>query len=246
MTVRTTERLTRAWLAAMWTLTFVVGVAWVAGWPLPFALEAEPLAMLLGMVSTAVTALFAQLSVALRRRGRQLAEEEYSVPRALAYSYVNNFLDAAVAQLLAEAPPGQSVTFYVYIPVRLDELDDPAVQRTLARVRALGYRTETVQLRLPGVRPRDVLTVMRADGGGRVWFDFPGILRALRDLIDYKLETQADRFPDDARDELGARYIRSFHEALEQQAGRRGLLEHVRFIDRNLEPLKPAAAAPPP
>ncbi len=198
------------------------------------------------MAPPAVAALFAQLSVALRRRGRQLAEEEYSVPRALAYSYVNNFLDAAIAQLLTETPPGAPVTFYVYIPARLDELDDPAIQRTLARVRALGYRTETVQLRLPGVRPRDVLTVMRADGGERVWFDFPGILRALRDLIDYKLETQADRFPDDARDELGGRYIRSFHEALEQQAGRRGLLEHVRFIDHSLEPLKPGAAAPPP
>ncbi|MBK9138004.1 MAG: hypothetical protein IPM17_04480 [Verrucomicrobia bacterium] len=239
------RRLHQSLLGVLWAATLGVFLAWACGWSLPIRAEPEPLAALLGMISTAVTWLyglaarrFEQGRRALAETRAELREERYSLAHALAYGYVHNFLAPAVTHLLAQAGRrAAEVRFYVYLPADLGELEPDAIQRTLARIRCLGYETGALQLDLRQSRPRDVLTLMRQPGGAPAYFDFPTTLLTLRHLVDYRLETRQDSFPDRARRELGQTYIAEFRSELERHLAEKDLRSVVVLVDRELRPL---------
>lgn len=232
-------------VGALWTATGAVLLAWAGGWPLPIRAEPEPLAGLLGMTSTAVTWLyglaarrFEQHRRALARTRAELAEERYSLAHALAYGYVHNFLEPALTRLLQRAGArAAALRFYVYLPADLAELEPDATERTLARLRGLGFTTGAVQLDLNPTRPREVLTLWRTEGDPPRFFDFPTTLLTLRQLVDYRLETRPNQFPDQTRRELGQTYIAEFRSALERHLRDKDLTGHVVLVDRSLAPL---------
>lgn len=236
-------------VGSLWTATGLVLLAWAGGWPLPVRAEPEPIAGLLGMTSTAVTWLYGlaahrwqQSRRALALTQAELAEERYSLAHALAYGYVHNFLAPALTRLLVQAGGrAHALRFYVYLPGDLAELEPDAIARTLARLRGYGYVTDTVLLDLSPSRPREVLTLLRAAEDPPRYFDFPTTLLTLQQLVDYRLETRPNRFPDQARQELGRVYIGAFRAELERHLRALELRQQVVWVDRQLQPLVAAA-----
>lgn len=217
-------------LVLLWLAAFAVGVMWVLDIPLPYGADAESVVTVLGMVSTATTAI-----VALYRKRLHL--EEYSTAFALADGYVNNFVEPAVTHLLAKHGP--QVIFYIYTPKYLDELAPRAVQHTIARIEAADLKSEVVNLDLEEGRMRDVLTI-RSSGSGLAFFDFPSTLLTLKNLVDYRVDSGENRLDEQKKREKGAEYIAKFTERLHRAIEAKDLGAHVRFIDASLEPLLPA------
>lgn len=235
-------------VGGLWTATGLVLLAWALGWPLPIRAEPEPIAGLLGMTSTAVTWLYSQAARRLEQNRRalaqtraELAEERYSLAHALAFGYVHNFLEPALTRLLHRAGVrAAELRFYVYLPDDLAELEPDATERTLARLRGLGFTTGAVQLDLNPARPREVLTLWRSEDEPPRYFDFPTTMLTLRQLVDYRLETRPNSLPDRARRELGRTYIAEFRGELERHLRDKDLTRHVVLVDRTLAPLVPA------
>ena len=116
----------------LWLSTLVCTVLWASGVPLPF--EPEPITVILGLVSAALTALLNEYAQALEK-------EEYSVSHALAYGYVINFLEPVMTAILKQVAPGERPKFYIYRPERLQELEPKSIDRTLARLREKNMTT---------------------------------------------------------------------------------------------------------
>jgi len=238
-----------------WAGNILVGVLWAATlyavlaklfkWRLPFDLDPDGLSALLGLISTAVTALVAYFGDLLRTRDEQLEEEKYSTPLALAYGYVNNFVEPLVTRLLQQAgPQAADVRLYIYIPDELADLEPAAVERTVARMRAKQFDTKVINLQLDQGRPRDVLTVM-GGGGKTLYFDFPNTLLTLKTVVDYKVHAakKEEGDPEQTKRELGARFIQRFQKSVEEMLAQKHLTEYVRLTDKNLDFLTPAPAA---
>lgn len=224
-------------------------LAWALGWRLPVRAEPEPLAGLLGMTSTAVTWLYRTTArrldlgrQALAQTRAELNEERYTLAHALAFGYVQNFLEPALSYLLGQAGPrAAELRWFVYLPADLGELEPAAVQRTVARMRGLGYRMQTLHLPLQPDRTREILAIYRAPEEAPWYFDFPTTLLTLRHLVDYRLESRPNSFPEQARRELGGRSIAEFRSELERHLREKDLARHVELVDRSLMPL----VAPP-
>jgi hypothetical protein len=242
-------------VGTLWTATFGVVCAWIFNIRMPGGAEPEPLAALLGMISTSVTWLY---GVAARRfeQNRQLLaetraeleEERFSLSHALAYGYVHNFLEPAATHLLEQAGNrAREVKFYVYVPSDLTELEPDAIKRTLVRMREWGYETRTLQLNFHQARSRDVITLLGGSSNELRYLDFPTTLLTLRQLIEYRLETRPDRFPAEARRDLGQSYIAMFRKELERYLHTKELTRTVVLVDRDLAPLAtPAPSSPSP
>lgn len=222
-------------LATLWGGTFGVTLAWVLRWPMPFDLEAEPVTVLLGSISTAITALVAYFGVELRAWEDELEEEKFSTPLALAYRYVHNFVEPLVTRLLQQAGPrATDVRLYIFIPDELADLEPAAVERTIARMRAKQFDTKVVNLQLDQGRPRDVLTIMKGGGNPTVYFDFPNTLLTLKTVVDYKVESGKNASPEKSKRELGAKFIKRFQQAVESMLAEKQLTDHVKLTDKNL------------
>ena len=214
-------------LILLWVTAFGVGVMWAIGLTLPFGLDPEPIVTVLGLATTATTAI-----VALYRK--RLQREEYSTAFALADGYVNNFIEPALTHLLAKHGP--NVLFYIYIPRYLDELTPRAVKRTVARIEAANLKSQVVNLDLEEGRMRDVLTIRRGDGG-MTYFDFPSTLLTLKNLVDYRVDSGENHLDEQIKRNKGAEYIAKFTERLRQDLTAKHLETHVRLIDASLAPL---------
>ncbi len=243
------QRAHQALVGLLWATTGAVLLAWTLDWAMPVRAAPEPLAGLLGMTSTAVTWLYRTMARrldlgrrALAQTRAELNEERYSLAHALAYGYVHNFLEPALSHLLDQAGPrAATLRLFVYLPAELGELEPAAIQRTVARLRGLGYQTRTLHLPLQPDRTREMLALERAPEDAHRYFDFPTTLLTLRHLVEYRLESRPDSFPDRARRELGERYIAEFRSELERHLRLKDLDRHVELVDRTLKPL----ATPP-
>ena len=214
--------ISRALLSLLWLSTFATALVWIMADNPPF--DPEPVTVVLGLMSTAVTALLSEYS-------SRLEQESFSPAYALAYGYVNNFLEPVLTQLVKQR--GSGVTMYVYIPEKLAELQPRSIDRTMALIREKHFRDEVVNLEFAEGRARDVLFIQQV-GGSQAFFDFPSTLLTLNSFIDYKVKTM--RSPSaEKRDEWGSRYIKKFQETVSTLAEEKGVLNHVRFIDKHLK-----------
>lgn len=210
----------------LWTATFAVSMCWLFWKNPPF--DAEPITVALGLVSTAVTALLSEF-------GSRLEEEEFSLPYALAYGYINNFVEPLISQLLKNIPLGSpKPKLYIYLPDKLNELEPRNIERVIGRIRMKSFEDKVVNLEFQEGRARDILTVSASDKQ-RVYFDFPNTLLSLNSLIDYKMESRKNRFSDSIREEMAKGYIVKFKQVLETLIQSKDLKDYVYFVDKNLD-----------
>jgi hypothetical protein len=218
----------------LWAATLYAVLAHILKWRMPYDQDPDPIAALLGLISTAVTALVGFFADSLRDHEEQLEEEKYSTPVALAYGYVNNFVEPLITRLMQQAGPhADEVRLYIFIPDELADLEPAAVARAVARMRAKQFDTQVVHLQLDQGRPRDVLTVMKG-GGNTVYFDFPNTLLTLKTVVDYKVRSPKDTTPEKAKRELGTRFIQKFQKSVEEMVAEKHLGDYVKFTDKNL------------
>ena len=213
----------RIFLALLWLSTLGVAVAWTMDADLGF--EPEPITIILGLLSTAVTAILLEYAHLLER-------EEYTTSYALAYGYVNNFIEPVVTKLVDMAAPGEEVAFY--IPDQLAELYPRSIDRTMARIRGAHYHSDVINLDFAEGRARDVMTVHRDGTGDVKYFDFPNTLLTLASLVDYKVESKKGRFGEAEKAELGRDYIQKFEEEVRKMITQKNIADYVRFTDNTL------------
>ena len=209
----------------LWLSTLVVALCWMFWKEPPF--DPEPITVVLGLISTAVTALVNEFD-------SRLQEEEFSLPYALAYGYVNNFIEPLIAELHRNVPVGGAAPrLYIYLPETLQELEPRNIDQVIARLRLMSFEDNVINLQFREGRARDILTVSKGSSQ-RVYFDFPNTLLSLNSLIDYKLETRKNQFTDSARAEMGRKYIQKFREVLGQLITKRALDSCVFFTGKGL------------
>jgi len=213
--------ITRIVLGLLWLSTFAAALVWAFVKNPPF--EPEPVTVLLGLISGAITGLLNEYS-------QRLAKEEFSTSYALAYGYVTNFLEPAITELLKK---NSKLQFYIYIPERLSELEPKQVERTIIKMRERNFSNQTITLELNEGRPRDILLISKS-ASDSVYFDFPTTLLTLNSYIDYKVESKSGSFSENDKIKLGAEFIGKFKEALVKMIEAKGLKEYVSFTDRNL------------
>lgn len=211
-------------MIVLWLSTLACAVLWATGAQLPF--EPEPITLILGLVSAALTALMNEYANALEK-------EEYSVSYALAYGYVINFLEPVITSILKQVPLGERPKFYVYIPERLQELEPKSIDRTLAKLRERNLTTQSINLELTEGRVRDVLSI--AMESKHVYFDFPTTLLTLNSFIAFKTETKKNSFGEEEKQQLGKAFIEKFQETVLKMLHDRNLSEYVSFIDKDLK-----------
>jgi hypothetical protein len=215
--------LSKVLLVILWVATFVVAVVWIFVKEPPF--NPEPLTIILGLLATAVTALLSEYSSLLKK-------ESFTPAYALAYGYINNFLEPAVTSL-AKQHQAQPI-FYIFIPEKLSELEPRSIERIIAAIRQKNFKDQILTLDFAEGRARDIIS-LRGLNNKEVYFDFPNTLLTLKSFIDFKVSHDKRRIDSNERDELGNTYIQKFKEAVQQLSAEKGLAQHIRFVDRNLE-----------
>lgn len=208
----------------LWLSTLICAVFWATSVPMPF--EPEPVTVILGLVSAALTGLVSEYADALEK-------EEYSVSYALAYGYVINFLEPVITTILKQRISGKRPQFYIYIPERLQELEPKSIDRTLARLREKNMITQSVNLELMEGRVRDVLTI--SSESNHVYFDFPTTLLTLTSFIAYKSDSKKNSFGDEEKIKMGKVFIEKFQETVSKMLVERNLSEYVSFTGKDLE-----------
>ena len=214
----------RALLFLLWLMTFVAALVWAFVKNPPF--DPEPLTVLLGLVSSAVTAMLNEYS-------QRLKKEEFSTSYALAYGYVNNFLEPVLTHLIKTQTPGTKPLLIIYIPERLNELEPKHIERLMTSLREKSFSSNVVNVELAEGRARDVLTIFKGDGKS-MYFDFPTTLLTLNSYIDYKVESGKESFAEEEKVALGKEYIVTFKNALIKMLDQKLLKEYVVFTDKNL------------
>jgi hypothetical protein len=219
------QNISKFLIGILWFSTFMVAICWVFWKNPPF--DPEPITVVLGLISTAVTALLSEFD-------SRLQEEEFSLPYALAYGYVNNFVEPLISQLLKNIPLGSPIPrLYIYLPQKLSELEPRNIERVIGRIRMKSFEDKVINLEFQEGRARDVLTVSQSNNK-RVYFDFPNTLLSLNSLIDYKMESRKNRFSDSIREEMAKDYIVKFGKVIERLIEMKDLKDYVFFVDKEL------------
>ena len=105
-----------------------IAVMWVMN---PQRWNMEPLVGLLGIL-TPVVPIVGQWLVK-RFRGH-LRKEEMTMPYALAYGYLNNYLAPVVRGLRKELDQPDQLKFFVYIPDALEEMQESNLSETITEL----------------------------------------------------------------------------------------------------------------
>ncbi|NBC19311.1 MAG: hypothetical protein GVY18_18555 [Bacteroidetes bacterium] len=231
---RRIETLFRVTSIVILLLSIGLAVLWLS---VP-GLNLEPALVLLGLLYAAVP-LAGRWAV--RRLNQDLERERLSMPYALAYGYLTNYLAPVVRQLRKEAADPDRLRFYVYIPRSLDELRGEAIDAILTELQHQQYAVETVELDFPKEkRKKDFRTARRLPDGTAPpkYFDFPTTLLTLEQAVEYKLDTREDRFPFRQREALGQRYIDDFRTQLQAMLGTQRyetIRDNIRIVDGGVD-----------
>jgi len=209
------EQIFRVATVAILFLSAGLAVLWFFWDDLPL----EPILVILGLIYAEVPLLGRWI---IQRLDKELTREKLSMPYALAYGYLTNYLAPVVKQLRREAGPrARDLRFYVYLPRALDELSGESINEILGELESRSYQVEVVELEFPGSkRRRDFRTARRLprdfDAEETVkYFDFPTTLLTLEQAVEYKLDTREGAFPFRQREKLGKEYIEHFRMQLE-------------------------------
>ncbi len=192
--------------------TLAVAIIWVLQ---PDQIKLEPILVLLGALYTLLPILGGW---AIRKLNSSLKRERFTLPYALAYGYVYNYLAPVVRRLRKESNAPENIRFYVYIPAYLGEFHRNAIDEILAELRNRKYEVQPIKIVDP-LRERewDARTAKKLaddDSGITKYFDFPTTLLTLERAVEYKLDTRSDSFQDKQKDECGREYIEDFRDQL--------------------------------
>ena len=212
-------RLSRIVQVVLWLATLLAAAVWIAMPKPPF--DPEPVTVILGLVSTAISALLSEYAIALEK-------EKYSTSYALAFGYVNNFIDPVITRLTRNSVKPHLL---IYMPQSLQELEPSNVQRVIAQIHEKQFSEKVITVEADAGRTRDLFSIFK-EPGQAFYFDFPSTLLTLNSLIDYNLQQRNNR---SSRAELGALYIDQFKKALNKMLEEKNLGQFVGFTNKDLE-----------
>lgn len=200
-------------------LTAVAFVLWIS----PFEsqhFDPEAAFTILFILSTSFSQLYRIL----------LDEAEYSPALALAYGYVENFLEPAITQLISEE---KNSLIHIYKPQNIEELFEKNIERVRGKIRAKNYVLTDIVLDQKYARARDIILIEK-EKGKQSYFDFPSTLKSLIPYIDYKLVSKKNESIDELKIELGKKLVTKFFLKIDDLVIRKGLSDSVKICDNQL------------
>lgn len=160
-----------------------------------------------------------------------IEEIEFSPAHALAYGYVENFIEPLIIQLLENS---KEPKICIYTPDNLEDLSDNTIDRIKAELKLRDYEVKKLNLSLRHGRARDILTIEKKEN--REWyFDFPNTLRSLIPYIDYKVGSKKNQKSDVKKNKLGSILIDEFFIKINEILVTKNLSKYVHTTKSNLE-----------
>lgn len=181
----------------------------------PDAFSPEPFLGFLGLLYTAVP-LFGRWVV--KRLNTDLETERITLPFALAYGYLTNYLAPVVKRLRKNSDEPDTICFTVFIPSKLEELRRDQLEDFIEELGNRNFEIEKIELEFPGQqRGRDVRTARRlSDAETVLYFDFPTTLLTTIPAVELKLDSSEGRSLKEQKVILTEEYIREFKEQLDK------------------------------
>lgn len=196
---------------AILILSIVVSILWLFYSEINF----EPALVLLGLMYAGIPMLGGWV---INRLDKNLEQERLTLPYALAYGYLTNYLAPVVRALRKGQKNPENIKFFVYIPKTLEEFYDNRIIEIISEIENKDYKVEKLEIVIDHEkRAKDYRTAKRINSNSPdlVYFDFPTTLLTLTQAIDYKIETQKNKFTDQQRIELSTEYITEFKTKLQ-------------------------------
>jgi len=188
----------------LWLLTLILTLTWLFVKDPPF--EPEPLIVISGLVASGTSAI-------LRKYREKIEVEEFCISNALAFGYVNNFLEPAITQLMKDNVVPK---FYIFMPEKLSDLLPKSIDRYVASLQQENLLGKPITIESQeGRGARDIISISNAEGRN-IYFDFPNTLLTIVPLIEYKLESGKSSFNNEEKEEYGALYISRFKETVRE------------------------------
>lgn len=209
----------------LWLATLVFVGIWIAD----CSINAEPYTVLFGIISAAFSSVISWQS-------NKIKKEKFSVANALAYGYVNNFIEPIMTQLIKKNRTDEIPFMYICMPDKITDVLPKSIDRITAQLKERNLESKTIKITLEEGRGlRDVLTVRSIDGKN-VYLDFPNTLLTLQSVINFKVNSPKNSFGKIEAEELSKEYISAFKETVTQLLTEKGLYKsYVAFTDNNLE-----------
>lgn len=212
----------------LWIASAFFAIIWIFN--IPFRYQPEPITVMLGLISMAISGLANRYSLALD-------SEQYSVANVLAKGYVNNFVEPVMTQLMKDSKSnGNKPLLYIFIPELLSELTPKSIDRLKAKLKTKGLSENTVKVKLnEGRGVRDVMTVSNSNDKN-VYFDFPNTLFSLTDFVEFKMNSPKDSLNIDLKNKIGKKYIERFKKQLVESLEEKHLHpEYIKFTNFDLD-----------
>jgi len=201
-------------------LTVIIFLLWLFRVDVKY-FDLEAAFVILSMLSTTHGLLFKFL----------LDESEFSPSLAIAFGYVENFLEPAITQLIHE---GKNPMFHIYRPNSIQELFEKNVTRTRKTIESKGFTISDIVLSSKYTRARDIILVEK-EKGKQTYFDFPGTLISLLPYIDFKIASRSNDSNEEEKEELGKKLIEKFFEKIETLVQQKGIAGHIKICDERLQ-----------
>lgn len=212
----------------LWFTSAFFAIIWIFN--IPFHYQPEPITVMLGLISMAVSGL-------ANRYSHALDIEQYSVANVLAKGYVNNFVEPVMTQLMKDSNGnGNKPLLYIFIPELLNELTPKSIDRLKAKFKTKGLSENTIKIKInEGRGVRDVMTVSNSNNKN-VYFDFPSTLFSLTDFVEFKMDSPKNSLNVDLKNKIGKEYIERFKKQLIESLQEKQLHpEYIKFTDFDLD-----------
>ncbi len=206
----------------LYCTTMFLAIIWCFSIQIPIDAEAGTF-ILLTLISPSISFLVKMYS-------NEIKTESFSTANALAYGYINNFVEPVLTQLIKS---GKNPLLNIYIPEHLSELYSKNVDRTIANFSKKVFNIKTKSIKLnEGRGARDIMTIgIQQDK--EVFFDFPNTLLTLEPLIDFKIKSLKNDFNEQEKSDLGKLYINAFKGTIMVLLNEKNLTSNVNFINKN-------------
>ena len=204
---------------------FTIGLAiiWLFKLETPFDVEAGTF-ILLGIISPSIT-------YVINKYSNKIEAERFSIANALAYGYIENFVEPVLTQLLKKR---KNPILHIYIPQKLSDLYPKSIDRLKARLANKNIFVNTKSIKLnEGRVNRDIMTISGLCND--LYFDIPNTLLTLNPLIDFRINSPKNDLREKEKDELGSMYILAFKGTVMKLLKIKGLDGNIKLVDKNLQ-----------